>query len=169
MPLDLTFFPRWNLVHADYFGCTTVGDIVRSYSDMLSHPESDCLRYAINDMRSLTNLNVFYEGMSFLARTVSADAALRAAPWEIAFVAPQRDMTPILTDYCAQVSRAGTVRCARFADIPAAIDWLGLPCGVMDLSVANSRRIGDARASTTVLTASRAQPDPADGVHRQKS
>ncbi|SNS90456.1 hypothetical protein [Antarctobacter heliothermus] len=153
MPLDLTFFPHWNLVHVDYFGCATVGNIVRSYSDMMSHPEAGRLRYAINDLRSLENLNVFYEGMSHMARTISADAALRPAPWEIAIVSTQRGMTRILTDYCAQVSRAGTARCGLFSDIPAAVDWLGVSRDVMDLSVTDGRLIMDARPSDRRPTA----------------
>lgn len=169
MPLDLTFFPHWNLVHVDYFGRATVGDIVRGYSDMLSHPHAGRLRYAINDMRSLKNLNVFYEGMSHVARTVSDDAALRPAPWEIAIVAQQRGMTPILTDYCAQVSRAGSARCGLFSDIPAAVDWLGISRDVMDLRVADGGRIVDMRPSDPGVTASPEQPDPADDDHRQKS
>lgn len=143
MPLDLTFFPQWNFVHVDYFGRTTVGDIVRSYSDILAHPEADSLRYSLNDMRGLNALNVFYEGMSLMASTISSDAAERRVPWEIAIVNDKRGIMPILTDYCAQISQGGKARCGLFHDVAGAVDWLGAPSEVMDLSLPCGRRISD--------------------------
>lgn len=142
---------------------------MRSYADMLTHPEVGKLRYALNDLRGLEDLNIFHEGMMHMAQTISTDAAERPAPWEIAIVASRRDMMPLLTDYCAQVSRAGTTRCQVFADIHVAVDWLGLPSTVMDLPLSCGRRIADPRPLDPGVTASPEQPDPADGGHRQKS
>ncbi|WP_417205784.1 hypothetical protein [Antarctobacter sp.] len=170
MPLDLTFFPQWKFVHVDYVGQATVGDIVRGYSDMMAHPEAGQLRFAINDMRGLEGLNVFYDGMMHMATTVSSDAAQRPEPLALAIVAHQRNMMPILTDYCARVARAGTARCGLFSDIPAAVDWLGLSHAVLDLRRPGGRRIADPLSSqSSTLKALREPPDPADGGHRQRS
>ncbi|WP_323767631.1 hypothetical protein [Antarctobacter sp.] len=169
MPLDLTFFPQWKFVHVDYFGRATVGDIVRGYSDMLAHPEAGHLSFSLNDMRGLEGLNVFYDGMMHMAKTVSSDAAQRSEPLAMAVVANQRNMMPILTDYCAQVSRAGTARCGLLSDIADAVDWLGLSRDVLDLRLSGGRRIADPLSQSSTLTASREPPDPAGDDHRQRS
>ena len=127
------------------------------------------MRYALNDMRELDSLNVFHEGMSQMAEAISSDAAQRANPWEIAIVAHQRAMTPILTDYCAQISQKGSARCALFSDVPEALDWLGVDPDVLDLRLSSGRRIGDPHGRTRGVTTSRAPPGPVGGDHHRRS
>ncbi|MGP6089437.1 hypothetical protein [Antarctobacter jejuensis] len=143
MPLTLNVLPELELVHADYIGRTTLGDIVRAYSELLEHPEIARIRLGLNDLRGLCKLDVFYEGMTHLAGMISADSAERPLPWCTAIVVNQQSMHPHLDAFMREAKRHGTIRTERFRDIAGAVDWLGLSPGFLDHRLPCGRVIRD--------------------------
>ncbi|MGH1412309.1 MAG: hypothetical protein ACRBB0_02375 [Pelagimonas sp.] len=126
MPIQIQIYPEQRLLRTVYTGVVTVPQVSKAYQTFLATPGAEKVKYALNDLRPLDQLNAFYDAAAVMADLVAADGDDMADPWDIAIVTNNLGHYPLLLEYAARIRETSTVRCQVLQDIPAAIEWFGL-------------------------------------------
>ncbi len=126
MPISVEVYSEQRLLRTVYTGSVSVADVSAAYQRFLATPGAEKVKYALNDLRALDELKVFYDAAAVMADLVASDGDDMADPWDIAIVTSNTGHYPLLLDYAARIDETSRVRCKVLQDIPAAIAWFGL-------------------------------------------
>ena len=110
----------------DHAGDVTALDVAENYNRIPLLPQAHTLRFALVDLRRITQLRAYFDGLGAVADMIASDAEARPVPWDIAFVSDNTGHYPLLLDYVGRMRRSGAVRCDLFPDMEKAVGWLGV-------------------------------------------